>query len=193
MGNALLKLCASCGGEDTPARITAAWAAGGALAEGAWAVHGGRLAKVVYVNPNDGEVVVLYADDGASSDFLQPARIAPASPAQVAEGEAILADPGLPARRTSAWAAGGAPVRGAWALHAGRLCKVTLIVNDGEVLILNYADDGAASDYLQPAALAAAGPAQVAEGEAMLDALGAGPSSPLGRPLSPRAVWRMIS
>ena len=115
MGNALLKLCASCGGEDTPARITAAWAAGGALAEGAWAVHGGRLAKVVYVNPNDGEVVVLYADDGAESGRLQPEDVA------------------------------------------------------------------------------AAGPAQVAEGEAMLDALGAGPSSPLGRPLSPRAVWRMIS
>ena len=29
------------------------------------------------------------------------------------------------ARITAAWAAGGAPVQGAWALHDGRLGKVT--------------------------------------------------------------------
>ena len=41
----------SSGGEDTPARSTAAWAAGWAPVRGAWAVHGGRLGKVAGVDP----------------------------------------------------------------------------------------------------------------------------------------------
>ena len=93
MGNALLKLCASCGGEDTPARITAAWAAGGAPVRGAWALHGGRLGKVFGVDSGDGEVLIVYADD---SGRLRLAALAAAGPAQVAEGEAMLDALGAP-------------------------------------------------------------------------------------------------
>ena len=53
----------------------------------------------------------------------------------MAEGEAILADPALPARRTAAWAAGGAPGAGAWALHGGRLGKVVSVNHYGQVAI----------------------------------------------------------
>jgi hypothetical protein len=79
-------------------------------------------------------------------------------------------------------------------VHGGRLAKVIDVdPDDGDVVIL-YADDGTWSGDLEPRVVAAAGPAQVAEGEAMLDALGAPPSSPPGRqpppPSSPRAVWR---
>jgi hypothetical protein len=71
-------------------------------------------------------------------------------------------------------------------VHGGRLAKVTYVYPAGDdrlsdVAIL-YADDGVRSGFLEPAALAVAGPAQVAEGEAMLDALGAGPPSPPERP-----------
>ena len=192
---------------EEAARITAAWAAGGAPEEGAWAMHGGRLAKIVTVDPDDGAVAILYADDGAQSDDLEPADVAAAGPAQVAEGEAILADPGLPARRTAAWAAGGAAVRGAWALHGGELGKVGSVHSDDSgnfaVRILYFwrhtingeLQEVSWSDLLRLAAVAAAGPAQVAEGEAMLDALGAGPSLPPGRPplpLRPRAVGGRI-
>ena len=183
---------------EEAARITAAWAAGGAAVAGAWAVAGGRLAKVFGVDPGDGRVLILYADDGAMS-VLHPAALAAAGPAQVAEGEAIVADPGLPARRTAAWAAGGAPGAGAWALQGrrGRLAKVVRVA--GANCKIRYADDGEedwlqlASEFSDPAwqaaAVRVAGPAQVAGGEAMLDALGAGPSSPLGRPpLNPCAV-----
>jgi hypothetical protein len=95
-----------------------------------------------------------------------------------------------PARATAAWAAGGAPVGGEWAVHGGRLGKVDIVALDGSDLAITYADDGECSGIVEIADVAAASPAQVAEGEAMLDALGAGPSSPLGRPplpLSPRA------
>ena len=71
--------------------------------------------------------------------------------------------------------------QGAWAVHGGRLGKVYAVRPNHGVAIV-YADDGVMSGWLKGAALAAAGPAQVAEGEAQLDALGAGPSSPLGRP-----------
>jgi hypothetical protein len=76
----------------------------------------------------------------------------------------MLADPGLPARRTAAWAAGGAAVAGAWAVvgvddptlvgvdETVRLGKVIVVAVNGSVLIL-YADDGAKSGLLPPAAL----------------------------------------
>jgi hypothetical protein len=158
-----------------------------------WAVHGGRLGKVVHVDPILG-VLIVYADDGAGNDFLQSAALAAAGPAQVPEGEAILADPGLPARRTAAWAAGGAPGVGAWArvharvpVHGGRLGKVFLVHPDclGGMVKTRYADDGVQSDLQgpwSPQDVAAAAPSHVAEGEAQLDALGAAPPRRAGGP-----------
>jgi hypothetical protein len=87
----------------------------------------------------------------------------------VVEGEAILADPRLPARRTAAWAAGGAPGASAWAVHGGRLGKVAAVLSDAGDLYVGivYADDGEASECLEAALVAAAAPAhEVAEGEA---------------------------
>ena len=56
-------------------------------------VHSGpkglRLAKVFNVSPNSGEVMIVYVDTGMESGFLKLADIAAASPAQVAEGEAL--------------------------------------------------------------------------------------------------------
>jgi hypothetical protein len=136
------------------------------------------------------KVVIVYTDDGAifpeQGDRTSTAAGAKAaSPSQVAEGEAILADPGLPARRTAAWAAGGKPVRGAWAVqkHDGRLGKICGF-GFGDAYYTNvqlvYAEDGAESlkrmysaDDLKTADLKAASPTQAVEGEAKLDALGA--------------------
>jgi hypothetical protein len=91
-------------------------------------VHAGRLAKVSGAGK---KVVIIYTDDGRffpeQGDRTSSATGAKAaSPTQVAEGEAILADPALPARRTAAWAAGGKPVPGAWAVQKqdGRLGKI---------------------------------------------------------------------
>ena len=172
---------------ELPARRTAAWAAGGKAGVSAWALHRGRLGKVASVNFLDhvsrgGNVVIFYADGGVSGS-LAPADLAPASLAQVAEGEAILADPELPARRTAAWAAGGEAVAGAWALHRGRLGKVVGVLFDGVGIC--YADDAVWSYGLEPADVAPASPVQVVQGEAQLDALGARPSSQFERgPLS---------
>jgi hypothetical protein len=181
------------------AQKTAAWRATGGKAveegercgslEGAWALHGGRLGKVYRVQKDwrGLGIVIRYADDGAYSGALEPAALAPAGPAQVAKGEAILADPGLPARRTAAWRrhSSRAPGEGAWAVHSGRLGKVFLVRPKGAglygpsasfVLNIRYADDGAMSELLEPRNVAAASPTQVAKGEAMLDGLGTGPS-----------------
>ena len=158
-------------------------AAGENAVTGAWALHGGRLAKIVNHDPEYGRVQILYADDGVMNGSLAPADLAPASPPQVAEGEAILADPELPARRTAAWAAGGEAVAGAWALHRGRLGKVVGVLFDGVGIC--YADDAVWSYGLEPADVAPASPVQVVQGEAQLDALGARPSSQFERgPLS---------
>ena len=83
---------------------------------------------------------------------------------------------GAPAR--AAVGSGGsaprlAPVVGAWAVHDGRLGKVIGVHSDGARVEIVYADDGGRIAWLEPglepANVAAAGPAQVAEGEAMLD------------------------
>jgi hypothetical protein len=67
---------------------TANWAVRGEPVKGAWAMHGGRLAKVINVR-RDGDVEIMYADDKALSSKLKPADLAPASPRQVLEGETL--------------------------------------------------------------------------------------------------------
>jgi hypothetical protein len=46
---------------------------------------------------------------------------------------------GRPTRAMANWAAGGAAVKGAWAVHGGRLGRVGTVYNAGQVQIV-YAD-----------------------------------------------------
>jgi hypothetical protein len=68
----------------------------------------------------------------------------PASPKRAAEGEATLADPGLPTLRTAKWAAGGEPARCAWGFHIGAncICKVYAVSDDLSHVMVVYAADG---------------------------------------------------
>ena len=132
-----------------------------------------------------------------ASGWLEPADVAPATPTQVVEGEALLAERAECAARRGAeraeraarWAAAGWTadgsymVAGAWVLYGCRLGKVVRTQGSQDyysiapgalatIYEILYADSGLQTDgwmdLNDDEILYAASPAQVAEGEAML-------------------------